>query len=416
MSTSRVFSLVLALVFATACADKLQYSSVKGSVLVNGETVQLKGVNWYGYETTTGLFHGLWAQPASVYLDFLADNGFNAVRVPLDLDLMLNDREHGYVQPEPWEANSPENNCSTALAWSDATETYYCPSQLMAMSSLETLDWFVGKFAELGILVLLDMHCLDTSGTSSSPVFFNDQFSRNDTLAGWVAMAERYQDAWNVMGADVFNEPFGATWAEGEETDMDQFSVDVAAAIHGAGADNWLIFVEGAFKDPNCTQVIDGDTVSCGYGDNLLGVAADPVVLQDGSEDKLVYSVHTYGPSQHDRAEFNNSDFPNNMADVWDAHWGYITEDEDAPAVVLGEWGGPTNGTNGEWMSALVQYLIGKDLRSNFFWCLNEDGSPQGLYTNWSTTPAEVDEDKLTVLATLTPEPSDILALAGIAA
>ena len=160
------------------------------------------------------------------------------------------------------------------------------------------LDWFIDEFAARGIVVLLDLHCLDTGGTNASPVFFNDDFSLDDTLAGWSAMAQRFATKWNVLGADVFNEPFGATWAEGADTDMDAFAVRAAAAIHeyapevrATGAAErqtrdiysllpmmmlrsmspprprvaqWLIFVEGASASPNCTAMIDGDLVVCG--------------------------------------------------------------------------------------------------------------------------------------------------------
>merc|ERR1712032_1362829 len=126
---------------------------------------------------------------------------------------------------------------------------------------------------------------------------------------------------------------------------MDVFAVQAAEAIH-ANAPNWLIFVEGTFKSPSCTSTIDGDEVSCGYGDNLLGVREHPVVLK--AADKLVYSPHTYGPSQNDRAEYKNANFPENMPDVWEQHWGYISELDSAPAMVLGEWGGPVSGSNAQ--------------------------------------------------------------------
>ena len=44
-------------------------------------------------------------------------------------------------------------------------------------------------------------------------------------------LAERYANATNVLGADVFNEPFGGTWATGAATDMDAFAVTAAARI-----------------------------------------------------------------------------------------------------------------------------------------------------------------------------------------
>ena len=51
--------------------------------------------------------HGLYAQPVSFFMDLLRSNEFNAVRLPLDLDFILNDREHGFILPETaHEANS----------------------------------------------------------------------------------------------------------------------------------------------------------------------------------------------------------------------------------------------------------------------------------------------------------------------
>ena len=105
-----------------------------------------------------------------------------------------------------------------------------------------------------------------------------------------------------------------------------------------------------------------------------------------------VYSIHTYGPSQHVRPEFSNPHFPANMQDVWEvrrhvnprprrvppisppaqrhteartnslscqAHWGELvkTRNEGTPAVVVGEWGGPVSDANGQWAAALVRYL-----------------------------------------------------------
>lgn len=358
------------------------FTSEDGLIKMNDVSLQIKGANWFGFETTTGVFHGLWAQPPSFFFDFLETYNFNALRVPLDLDLMLNDRDAGsYITPEP-------------------DEGY--PSPLMSNTSLEVLDWFVTECADRGILILLDMHCLDTSGTDASPVFYNSEYSIDDAVEGWVNMAIRYANNWNVFGIDVFNEPYGATWAEGADSDMDAFTVKVASAVHEYT--DWIIFTEGTSTSPVCDSEIDGDEVVCGYGDNLLGVGANPVVLE--KENKVVYTPHTYGPSQHDRDEFSNEAFPDNMPDVWDNHWGYIRTYNDS-AVVVGEWGGPTDGDNGLWMDKFVEYLVEKDMQSNFFWCINSDSSPTGLIVDWSTP----DTDKLAVLDILTPSPTNISVL-----
>ena len=58
-------------------------------------------------------------------------------------------------------------------------------------------------------------------------------------------------------------------------------------------------------------------------------------------------------------------------------------------------------------MSKIVDYLVANDMQSNFFWCLNSDSDPTGVVVDWAT----FDEAKLALLATLTPEPTDISAL-----
>jgi hypothetical protein len=78
----------------------LEFSSRDGSLWVNGAPLILKGINWYGFETEQGAVHGLYAQPISYFMELLSSNDFNAVRLPLDLDFILNDREHGFILPE----------------------------------------------------------------------------------------------------------------------------------------------------------------------------------------------------------------------------------------------------------------------------------------------------------------------------
>ena len=88
----------------------LEFSSRDGSLWVNGAPLILKGINWYGFETEQGAVHGLYAQPISYFMELLSSNEFNAVRLPLDLDFILNDREHGFILPEV--AHDPEKTAS----------------------------------------------------------------------------------------------------------------------------------------------------------------------------------------------------------------------------------------------------------------------------------------------------------------
>ena len=56
-----------------------------GSKIVdmNGNEVWLTGVNWFGYNTGTNLFDGVWNCNLNESLKGIADHGFNLIRIPM---------------------------------------------------------------------------------------------------------------------------------------------------------------------------------------------------------------------------------------------------------------------------------------------------------------------------------------------
>jgi hypothetical protein len=64
--------------FATTA---LNFTSQQGGLYVNGNRLKLKGTSWFGFETSVNAPHGLWSKSYTFFLDFLATNGFNAIRV-----------------------------------------------------------------------------------------------------------------------------------------------------------------------------------------------------------------------------------------------------------------------------------------------------------------------------------------------
>lgn len=96
------------------------------------------------------------------------------------------------------------------------------------------------------------------------------------------------------------------------------------------------------------------------------------------------------------------------MPAIWNAHFGFIKNISSA-AVVIGEWGGATTGTNGVWMNAFSSYLKAMGMTDNFVWCLNPNsGDTGGLLLNDWITP---DTAKLSLLAGLVPNPTNILSI-----
>ena len=55
----------------------------------NGKEVWLTGVNWFGFNTGSGVFDGVWAINLKKALGEIADHGFNLLRVPVSVEIIL---------------------------------------------------------------------------------------------------------------------------------------------------------------------------------------------------------------------------------------------------------------------------------------------------------------------------------------
>ena len=160
---------------------------------------------------------------------------------------------------------------------------------------------------------MLDMHSLEADGYMQDGLWYDSKYPQETTLKAWNMMVERYKDSWNVVAADVFNEPFDATWGTGDtSTDFNTWCETVGNDMHTNGVD-WLIMCEGVATSPPCTD-------ACFWGEDLQGVHDAPVTLNQSN--KLVYSPHVYGPDVAYQEYFNVPSFPNNMPAIWTTHWG----------------------------------------------------------------------------------------------
>ncbi|GMT11471.1 hypothetical protein PFISCL1PPCAC_2768, partial [Pristionchus fissidentatus] len=106
------------------CVNKLQWSTEEGQILVNGQPLVLKGINYGGFETESYAPAGLSVNNLDFYLDFVMHNNFNAIRVPFSLYM---------VKINPRQLNL---NCSTREM-----------RILCGKSALELLDFFIERCA-----------------------------------------------------------------------------------------------------------------------------------------------------------------------------------------------------------------------------------------------------------------------------
>jgi hypothetical protein len=171
--------------------------------------------------------------------------------------------------------------------------------------------------ARRGLLVVLGADRLraDVSpGHAESGRWTSGALTEELELRSWQRLAHIACGQWNVVGVDLFAQPYKASWGSGDPAN----DWNSAAERLGNGVlklcPRWLIFVQGVGEEPGAGP--DQDTAGgVFWGENIYGARAHPVVLSDPT--KLVYAPQTFGPSTATFPFFEYGKFPANMPQVW---------------------------------------------------------------------------------------------------
>ncbi|MCM1524082.1 MAG: cellulase family glycosylhydrolase [Ruminococcus sp.] len=362
--------------------------SVSGNKIVDssGREVWLTGVNWFGYNTGTNTFDGLWACDLNSSLASIADHGFNLLRVPISAELVNN-----------WEnGNYPEAN------YNHATNSY-----LNGMNSLEIFDYSIGQCRANGLKIMIDIHSAKTDSMGHMKnMWYEGNVSESDYLAALSWLAERYKDDDTVIAYDLKNEPHGkanetprAKWDNSKDADNWKYIAEKAANAVLSKNPNVLVMVEGIEIYPkdiksngDFSSTDPGDYYSTWWGGNLRGVKDNPVDLGK-YRNKLVYSPHDYGPAVYEQEWFKGDyTYQSLCRDAWNDNWLYIHDSGTAP-LLIGEWGGFMTQPNLKWMTYLRQLIAEKKI-NHTFWCFNSNsGDTGGLvkddFTTWDNEKYE---------------------------
>lgn len=323
----------------------------------NNQPVRIAGINWFGFETSNYVAHGLWSRNYKDMLDQIHGLGYNVIRLPYSNEL--------------FDAGSTPNGID-----------YNLNPDLQGLTGLQIMDKIINYGGSIGLRFILDQHRPDSGAQSA--LWYTAQYPESRWISDWQMLAKHYLNNTAVIGADLHNEPHApACWGCGDTTVDWRLAAERGGNAILAINPNWLIFVEGV----DCYGPGGATTGDCyWWGGNLEGVASAPVQLSVAN--RLVYSAHDYATSVYNQPWFSAPNYPNNLPGVWDQHWGYIVKQNIAP-VWLGEFGTTLQSTvDQQWLTTLTNYLGKGATGINWtYWCWNPDSGDTGgiLEDDWQT-------------------------------
>jgi endoglucanase len=362
----------------------------------NDTVVRIAGINWYGFETTDEVAHGLYNQDYKTIIDTIYDLGYNVIRLPFS-NQMIEDP----IVP-------------TAIAFVDIDDNAI-NTDLEDLDALHVMDKIITYAGTLNIRVILDNHRSEAGDSAeASGLWYTTDYPQSAWLADWQTLVTRYEGYTTtsgqptVVGADIRNEPHdatsgGACWTgdtgattAGCPTSDTANNWPVAATLAGndilAINSSWLIFVEGV-------DYYDG--VNDWWGGNLMGVESYPITLN--TSNRIVYSAHDYGPNLYAQSWFTSSTTYDSLSVIWNKFWGYISSDGIAP-VWIGEFGtdnavinisSTVQGSQGQWFSDFITYMKNNSAIGWTYYALDGDDSYALLDYNYDPWPANPTKQQL---------------------
>jgi endoglucanase len=471
---------ILSLILCTAIqAANVWAVDAQGNITLNGSVFRVKGGAWFGLEgraeqssddknprgAPMELYMGnvFWSSTSRTIdgdAKEIKQMGFNCIRLPL--------------VPQTLDDNDPQGK-----------DPYLKNAESVRIQgAFSALKAVVKACSDAGLYVLLDMHsCSNYVGwrkgrLDARPPWVdanrdNYDFKREDCSCaasgnpGSVTRVQAYDESkWladlktlaglgssigvdNVMGIDIFNEPWDYSWSEWKSL------IDKAYGAISSVNPNILIFAQGiggsnGNQDGTPDTKADsphGDRGNPNWGENLFEVKTNPPTMP---KSKLVFSPHCYGPSvctqpmfadvtaQPECAGLIEDAFGNAKCQIkidpaklepgWHEHFGYLKA--LGYAICIGEFGGnmdwPNKAesrmqnrysyltdktTDQQWQNAFVNYLLKIGVFDSFYWSINSESSDTyGIYTTpydplsnksgWGTWSG-TDSRKLTLLTNL---------------
>ena len=367
---------------------------------MNGNPVWLTGCNWFGYNVGSQVFDGVWSQNMHDMLRQIADHGFNLLRVPVSTQLLLQ-----------WKNGDPDPATPKVNEYSNPELTLEGIQGGTVMYSFDIWNKAVEWCRELGIKIMIDIHCAETASAGHQvSLWYTDKYSTEDWLEALEWVSDYYKDDDTIIAMDIKNEPHGtadtpnlmAKWDNSTDLNNWKYAAERGAAAVMKANPNLLVMVEGVEVYPKFEEGADWTSQNIDYsrypysyyhhtwwGGNFRGVKDYPLDLGE-HQSQLVYSPHDYGPLVYEQ-EWFKKDFDSDtlMEDVWRDNWFFLVENKTA-TLLMGEWGGfideehDPDGSNTKWLTCLRDLMIENRIHHTF-WCFNENSGDTGglVYDNF---------------------------------
>ncbi|MFA1726439.1 expansin EXLX1 family cellulose-binding protein [Xanthomonas nasturtii] len=348
--------LVLALL-APVTALAVQVDAHGRIVDTRGQTLQIRGVTWPGFDRATHVAAGLQGNTLQQLLDQLQAADINALRLPV---------------------------CAATLqaAKVAATDVAGEPT-LRGLNSVQVLDAVVRASTQRGMQVMFAF--ADAGCDDSAPQLSTQQ---QVWIDGLTTLARRYGKTAGVIGLDLGSSGYrNATWAgTAAEADWNRGATRAATAVLQQ-APGWMIGVEGVGNNAVCS-----DSARKAAGSNLQPLACVPPRIPAAH---LVLMPKLAGPDRDAADAFAANDFASALPATWQRDFGQFAADRAVVPVSIGGGLGDGDPRDPAWQHALSSYLATNGMRSAFLGSWEVGNANNGGLLARDGTPRA---DKLQVL------------------
>uniref|UniRef100_A0A383VFK3 Glycoside hydrolase family 5 domain-containing protein n=1 Tax=Tetradesmus obliquus TaxID=3088 RepID=A0A383VFK3_TETOB len=296
----------------------------QGAKLINQNTkeaIQIRGLNWFGFNVDMGMVDGLWAGGSDATTDFstivyqIRQLGYNAVRLPFahrflaktdvwDLERECTQLSQGQMRSrlmDPQDSAAYIRKILPGNASPMPNPAGKCNTYLPKRNNQDRLLFTIQQFVAQGMYVVLDYQ---PQGLEQHAYNLNQFVTAWSQL--WKAVAclpNFYSDIAGRVLVDVMNEPdsMGIRWeASGDRPGAEQLYLATADALHRITPNRMLFMFEGTGQNMIGLNwgngfVTDKDTISSRGLSNPTSFF-EQVVTRPWVK-KAVFSPHLYPPT-----------------------------------------------------------------------------------------------------------------------